>query len=121
MKKTTAKQIGGFCAILLLVYVAAYIAFSIHGRYEPAAYGLGAGPDGETMVVPKLSFGYVWMPAVIYPEDGTSNQPLPFIYQPMIGLDHWVWHTRERIDSGRYRILNWFDTETRTYSNIEPQ
>ena len=120
MKKRNTKRIGCFCAGLFAVYVIAYIPMTIAGRYEPAAFRPGGGPDGELMMIPILALGYQWRPAVIYPVDGTSNQPLPFLYQPLIGLDFWLWHTQERVNSGRYRIVNWFVTETRTYSTVEP-
>jgi hypothetical protein len=110
------------CALVLaLAYVASYIALSKAGRYEPAAYGLGADLNGDLMLVPKSAFGYVWLPSVIFPDDGSPYHWFWVVFQPLHGIDSELWHTPERMESGNYRIVNYFDYETRSYSNHEPK
>ena len=81
--------------VLLLVYAGSYIVLSAAGRYEPGAIGLG---HVKTYNWAPLGFvvGYVW-----------KGAPM-IIYAPLYFLDTQLWHTNDKLGSGRYPV-NWVE------------
>ena len=109
---------------VLAAYVLSYLPMTVQGRYQPQAYGLLQGPDDTAILAPKAAFGYHWMPSYLFPEErdhGTSPRILAYIYLPLIAMDQKLWHTRDKAESGRYRVKNYFDYDTMTYRDIEPK
>ena len=120
MKRKRLKVLGYCFGLLLCIYVLSYVPISAKGRYEPLAYGLRQGPDGESILAPKAAFGYRWHPFDLVNEAGETRLRT-ILYLPLIALDQKIWHTEERMESGRYRVKNYFDEETMTYRDIEPE
>lgn len=83
--------------ILFFLYLASYgFLSSYYGRYEPAAYGLQEGADGNTVLAPKKSFGQIW---VVFDYDQTEDRAniAHVIYVPLVYLDRRIWHRRGEI------------------------
>ena len=119
MRRKRLKILGCSLGVLLCVYVFSYVPISAKGHYEPLAYGLRQGPSGESILAPKAAFGYRWHPFDFADEEGETRLGT-ILYLPLIALDRKIWHTEKRMESGRYRVKNYFDEETMTYRDIEP-
>ena len=80
-----------------------------------------------TIMAPKSVFGYRWNPFGTDIMDPDANHDrvlkMSIIYAPLIFLDHKIWHTKKemsQVGSGDYRVKNFFDWNTMTYRDIEP-
>ena len=111
----------------LLIYFFSYIGISLRGHYEPFAYGPIQGSDDVYIMAPKSVFGYRWNPFGTDIMDPDANHDrvlkMSIIYAPLIFLDHKIWHTKKemsQVGSGDYRVKNFFDWNTKTYRDIEP-
>ena len=107
-------------AALLLIYTLSYLGISRNGRYEPQVFGLLKGPDDQPILAPKAAFGYEWCPFEEYSEDCRIRFKGVF-YLPLIAIDKKLWHTKARMKTKRYRVKDYFDYDTMTYSDIEPK
>lgn len=115
IKRRIACCLAGF----LSVYTLSYVGISTTGQYEPWAYGLLQGPDAKPIPAPKAAFGYRWVPFDQYAEDGTKRFKTIF-FLPLIALDRKIWHTETKMNTGRYRVKNFFDYKTMTYREFNP-
>ncbi|YCM43466.1 hypothetical protein V2O64_19340 [Verrucomicrobiaceae bacterium 227] len=78
-------------------------------------------------MAPKSVFGYRWNPFGTDTMDPDADHEWTFkmsrVYAPLIFIDLKVWHTKKEMDqvgSGDYRVKYFFDWETKTYRDIEP-
>ena len=76
---------------VLLVYVSAYVALSIQGRYEPAAFGLNG-----------VKF-YAWAPHGFHSHLTWRHRTM-FLFSPLYCVDIRFWHTFDAAHSGKYPI-----------------
>lgn len=104
-------------AVLIAGYIAAYVLVSRGGFYQPVAYGLLEGPDGQVILAPKAAFGYDWIPFEMRGPDHALTVEAILFY-PLVEVDRRVWHTQDRIESGAFPVENYFDYETMTYREV---
>lgn len=114
MSKRAKRSAQFFLILALAGYVISYLIASRKGAYEPAAYGLLEGLNGEPVLAPKGSFGYVWRPWALENSDQNLISKGAFFY-PLIWLDQTFWHTTEKKDSGDYPVRYDFDYDTMKY------
>jgi hypothetical protein len=114
------KAVLAAVALFLLLYCGSYSVMSAKGHYKPLVFGLVRGNHGELISAPKVSMDpYYWIPFKMIDD---KNQPTfrAMFYVPLIKLDNQFFHRSELADTGRYRVLGYFDPKTKTYRDVEP-
>ena len=116
-----------FLLYAALLYLGSYFLLSLRGHYEPKFYGVIRGSDGELMKVPKGSSSYGWNPFgwshFDPPAEDSMDLKVALMFKPLWILDTKLWHTdksMEQLESGKYRVKNFFDFEELVYRDIEP-
>lgn len=83
-------------AVILSLYVASYVPFSMRGRYDVGSFGLNS------------IHSYSWYPAVIavFDEAGRLkwNKQMAYFYYPMLALDYWFVHPP--LSPQEYKAMN---------------
>jgi hypothetical protein len=93
-RKIVKRVVTGF----LTLYPLSYLAISWGGFYEPIAYGALKGRDGRTVLAPKASIGYRWIPFESYKQtDGLDGVSLHgWAYYPLLMVDRSLWHRSDK-------------------------
>ncbi|MEZ5327350.1 MAG: hypothetical protein R3F19_20055 [Verrucomicrobiales bacterium] len=119
MKRKSLRKVIVAIGAVFLLYAASYCVLSVNGHYQPFLFGLVQVPDGTAIMAPKGG-GYRWSPKMLFSNDG-SPRFLAYIYTPLYVLDFRLWHTDDLVHSGDYRVKDYFDHETLSYLDYQPE
>ena len=119
--KIRRKKLFRLLFAVICLYIGSYLVMSIQGYYKPTVFGLAASTDGKTVLVPKTSLDpYLWHPFEVYNEDGNLTI-IATLYYPLLMADTRFIHRSELADTGRYRVISYFDWDERAYRNVNPE
>ena len=84
-------------------------------------FGLAAGTDGKPVLAPKTSLDpYHWHPFEIY-NDGGNRTVIATLYYPLLMADIKLIHRSELADTGRSKVINYFDWDKMAYRDVNPE
>lgn len=124
-------------ASVSLLYSLCYLSLTLDGFYAPTLYGLRHGPDERAILAPKGAFPFAWNPYAERPmttyeeiNDGALFwlRLKAVVFYPLYALDRRFWHRdqfglhdADGLEGFRYPVKNYFDEETYSYRDYNPE